>query len=172
MNAVEIEEAISALAELPSDGGAFPFAFLEAFGKANYALFDRKGRALADLQAGFRKHLAPGDLPFTLAAEIDGAFAGMVSLIACDEPERSDLAPWLAALWVAPEHRKSGLGAALVTEIEQRAAVLGIARIYLSARSAIAPFYEKRGWRAIDHDIGPAKLVIMERVILEGVIPA
>lgn len=51
MNAVEIEEAISALAELPFDGGAFPFAFLEAFGKANYALFDRKGRALAVLEA-------------------------------------------------------------------------------------------------------------------------
>jgi len=32
MNAVEIEEAISALAELPFDGGAFPYAFLEAFG--------------------------------------------------------------------------------------------------------------------------------------------
>lgn len=32
MNAVEIEEAISALAELPFDGGEFPYAFLEAFG--------------------------------------------------------------------------------------------------------------------------------------------
>src|SRR5688572_24777724 len=32
MNAVEIEEAISALAEQPFDGGEFPFAFLEAFG--------------------------------------------------------------------------------------------------------------------------------------------
>lgn len=32
MNAVEIEEAISALAELPFDGSEFPFAFLQAFG--------------------------------------------------------------------------------------------------------------------------------------------
>lgn len=32
MNAVEIEEAISALAEQPFDGGEFPFAFLQAFG--------------------------------------------------------------------------------------------------------------------------------------------
>ena len=32
MNAVEIEEAISALAELPFDGDEFPFAFLLAFG--------------------------------------------------------------------------------------------------------------------------------------------
>ena len=32
MNAVEIEEAISALAELPFDAEEFPFAFLLAFG--------------------------------------------------------------------------------------------------------------------------------------------
>ena len=32
MNAVEIEEAISALAELPFDATEFPFAFLQAFG--------------------------------------------------------------------------------------------------------------------------------------------
>ena len=32
MNAVEIEEAISALAQRPFDPDEFPFAFLEAFG--------------------------------------------------------------------------------------------------------------------------------------------
>ncbi|MEA5421231.1 DNA methyltransferase [Spirulina sp. CCNP1310] len=32
MNAVEIEEAVSRLAEAPFDGGEFPYAFLEAFG--------------------------------------------------------------------------------------------------------------------------------------------
>ena len=32
MNAVEIEEAISALAQQPFDRDEFPFAFLEAFG--------------------------------------------------------------------------------------------------------------------------------------------
>ena len=32
MNAVEIEEAVSALAEAAFDAAEFPFAFLEAFG--------------------------------------------------------------------------------------------------------------------------------------------
>ncbi len=32
MNAVEIEEAVSALAAAPFDAGEFPYAFLEAFG--------------------------------------------------------------------------------------------------------------------------------------------
>jgi hypothetical protein len=38
MNAVEIEEAISALAERPFDAGEFPFAFLEAFGNKETTL--------------------------------------------------------------------------------------------------------------------------------------
>jgi GNAT superfamily N-acetyltransferase len=145
---------------------------LDAVAAAIWLTFwQRKGSLLADLQAGFRKHLAPGEMPFTLTAEVEGAFAGTVSLIACDEPVyveqsgRSDLTPWLAALWVAPEHRRSGIGAALVTEIERRAAALGTSRLYLSARPGVAPFYEKRGWQAIDRDIGPAQLVIMERVL-------
>lgn len=33
MNAVEIEEAISALAEQPFDAAEFPYASLEAFGR-------------------------------------------------------------------------------------------------------------------------------------------
>jgi hypothetical protein len=32
MNAVEIEEAVSKLAEAPFDAGTFPFDFLQAFG--------------------------------------------------------------------------------------------------------------------------------------------
>ena len=38
MNAVEIEEAISALAEQPFDAAEFPFAFLQAFGNKETTL--------------------------------------------------------------------------------------------------------------------------------------
>lgn len=38
MNAVEIEEAISALAEKPFDAADFPYAFLEAFGRKETTL--------------------------------------------------------------------------------------------------------------------------------------
>lgn len=43
MNAIEIEEAISTLAEQPFDAAEFPFAFLEAFG--NKATTIRKLRS-------------------------------------------------------------------------------------------------------------------------------
>ncbi|WP_290815313.1 GNAT family N-acetyltransferase [Ferrovibrio sp.] len=135
------------------------------------AFWQHKGTPLAALQAGFRRHLAAGALPFTLAAEADGTFAGTVSLIACDEPDyvavsgRTDMVPWLAALWVEPQHRRAGLGAALVTEIERRAAALGIARLYLSALPPAQVFYEKRGWQAIDRDINADGLGIFARVL-------
>ena len=38
MNAVEIEEAVSALAELPFNAEEFPFAFLAAFGNKEVTL--------------------------------------------------------------------------------------------------------------------------------------
>jgi hypothetical protein len=38
MNAVEIEEAVSKLAELPFDAATFPYAFLEAFGNKETTL--------------------------------------------------------------------------------------------------------------------------------------
>ena len=52
MNAVEIEEAISKLAEQPFDAATFPFAFLEAFGN--------KETTLKRLQSG---HSNQSDLP-------------------------------------------------------------------------------------------------------------
>ncbi len=45
MNAVEIEEAVSILAEAPFDGESFPFAFLEAFGNKETTLKKLKSGA-------------------------------------------------------------------------------------------------------------------------------
>jgi len=76
MNAVEIEEAISALAEQPFDGSAFPFAFLQAFGNKETTI--RKLRAGAsnssDLGGVLQRnhiHIAvcpPGEVTKTLSA--------------------------------------------------------------------------------------------------------
>ena len=57
MNAVEIEEAISALAEQPFDGGEFPFAFLQAFGNKDATIKRLRAGATntSDLPAAFSK---------------------------------------------------------------------------------------------------------------------
>jgi hypothetical protein len=76
MNAVEIEEAISALAERPFEAGEFPFAFLQAFGNKETTLKRlRKGESNRSDLGGVLQtnniHLAvaaPGEVTKTLAA--------------------------------------------------------------------------------------------------------
>ena len=48
MNAVEIEEAVSQLAEKPFEPESFPFAFLEAFGN--------KATTISRLKSGATNH--------------------------------------------------------------------------------------------------------------------
>jgi hypothetical protein len=76
MNAVEIEEAISALAEQPFDPEEFPFAFLQAFGNKETTLKRlRKGESnKSDLRGVLQTNnihigvAAPGEVTKTLAA--------------------------------------------------------------------------------------------------------
>ena len=76
MNVVEIEEAISALAELPFDGGEFPFAFLQAFGNKETTIKKLRAGVSNSSDVGGvlqRNHIhiataAPGEVTKTLAA--------------------------------------------------------------------------------------------------------
>jgi hypothetical protein len=51
MNAVEIEEAVSRLAEAPFDQEDFPFAFLEAFGNKETTLKRLKSKSSSSNQS-------------------------------------------------------------------------------------------------------------------------
>src|SRR5438270_12680461 len=76
MNAVEIEQAVSALAEQPFDAAEFPFVFLQAFGNKETTL--RRLRAGASNKSDLggvlqtnHVHIAvaaPGEVTKTLAA--------------------------------------------------------------------------------------------------------
>ena len=76
MNAVEIEEAISVLAEQPFDPEEFPFAFLQAFGNKETTLKRlRKGESNKSNLGGVLQtnniHIAvaaPGEVTRTIAA--------------------------------------------------------------------------------------------------------
>lgn len=76
MNAVEIEEAVSGLAELPFDAAEFPFAFLEAFGRKPTELkrLRKGGTNKSDLNGVLQRNnihiktCAQGEVTQTLAA--------------------------------------------------------------------------------------------------------
>ncbi|MBB3973369.1 class I SAM-dependent DNA methyltransferase [Hansschlegelia beijingensis] len=75
MNAVEIEEAVSALARQPFDADEFPYAFLQAFGRKDVELKRLRKNNTSDVVGGVLRrdsiHIAvaaPGEVGATLAA--------------------------------------------------------------------------------------------------------
>lgn len=95
MNAVEIEEAISALAEKPFDPQEFPFAFLEAFGA--------KATTIKRLRNGA-----------TNRSDIGGVLqTSNIHIKVCDEGEVSTT---LAALRDSPATRKARAKFILATD--------------------------------------------------------
>jgi len=116
--------------------------------------------AIADLT---RKSLGLQPLPFCLVAHTDDMFHGTVSVILSDQAARPVYTPWIAALWVDPEARRHGIGAALVAEAVLRTISLGIPRVYLATRLQSRAFYEKRGWITREEHVGDDNLTILTR---------
>ena len=78
---------------------------------------------------------ADGSLPLTLIAHDDRQLLGSVSLIMDDLPGWSQCNPWLASFFVAPPHRRRGIGAALLRAALSRLATSPCARVYLFTES-------------------------------------
>src|ERR1019366_9122233 len=83
--------------------------------------------------------------------------------ITADLSERPQLSPWVAAVWVEPQARRRGVGAALVDRAALDCFALGIERAYLCARRERAGFYQRLGWTPIERDVGPFPLDVFIR---------
>lgn len=93
--------------------------------------------------ASLRTRMGAGGL---LLAEQDGQLIGMVLY----RPEEDQL--YLGRLAVLPAFRQRGIGSLLIAAVEQRACTLGLARVGLAVRVALADqraSYERRGYRVI-----------------------
>ena len=75
---------------------------------------------------------------------------GTASLIACDEETRPHYTPWIAAVWVEPDHRGQGIGAALIEKAADFAFRGGAGRVYLLAGPHRRSFYEGLGWSVLE----------------------
>jgi predicted N-acetyltransferase YhbS len=81
-----------------------------------------------------------------LLAECDGKPAGLCLFVRAEIDAKHDLTPWLAALFVAPEFRRRGIGEALVRAIEDHARQVGTTTLHLYTLEAEA-FYARLGWQ-------------------------
>lgn len=84
-----------------------------------------------------------------LIAKRDGVPVGTCLLVQSEIDPNHAVTPWLAGLFVAPEHRKRNVGAVLVSAIEHHAPERGFLRLYLHTVDAVS-YCEKLGWYVLD----------------------
>ncbi|MFW6335840.1 MAG: GNAT family N-acetyltransferase, partial [Phycisphaeraceae bacterium] len=77
-----------------------------------------------------------------------------------DDEARPHLRPWLAALLVAPTHRRQGIGSALVRELQRHTRRLGEPVMYLGTDQPA--FYERLG--ALRHERTSPTMWVMKLV--------
>ncbi len=115
-----------------------------------------RAETFAVLEASYEKELRSLELfasdpahGVALVAKLGGEPIGTCLLVESEIEPNHDVSPWLAGLFVVPEHRRCGAGATLVHAIEDEARARGVSRLYLYT-SAAAGFYARLGWVVLD----------------------
>lgn len=110
---------------------------------------DQPQEHLAKTEAAFRACLHRDRLPLMLVAHEAGEIRGAVGLLERSVHSRPQWGPWLGALYVFAEHRRAGIGSALIAAAERRAQQLGIHTLFAGTETAVGLF-RRRDWTAID----------------------
>lgn len=113
------------------------------------------GETVDSLNGLLRAHLTYDRLPLTLVASVELCPVGTATLLDHDvgTDQWPEISPWLAALYVVPEHRHRGIGAALVDAVTAKAAALGVEALYLLTIGREG-FYARLGWEVADRSGG------------------
>lgn len=91
----------------------------------------------------------PGLPRVWMSVDEQGRPTGTASLVADDElPDAPEPGPWLAAVWVHPDHRRHGDGTGLVAAATETARALGHATLNLYTHDAVG-WYERAGWSIV-----------------------
>ncbi|MBN8751329.1 MAG: GNAT family N-acetyltransferase [Variovorax sp.] len=110
------------------------------------------GQTLEERTARIRGKMNVDRVPIAFVAlGEEGRIVGTASLI-FDDLEGDPRNPWLASVFVRPEHRKKGIASALVRTVEDAARRLGYSRLYLFTSSAPA-LYAGLGWQALEQRV-------------------
>ncbi|RYB06139.1 GNAT family N-acetyltransferase [Lichenibacterium ramalinae] len=119
-----------------------------------------KGHALAPIAAFTRTCLADAPIPSALVAHDATGFLGSALVIASDLSIRPQYTPWVAAVWVDPQHRNANVGSGLVRAGAEAAKRSGFATAYLCAMPHNHAFYERLGWSIVETDVDGEGLAV------------
>jgi len=130
------------------------------------ALFEAAGISQAMLEAILAERAVTDAIPVTMVALRDGALIGTGSIKLAEPGTRPGLSPWLAGIFIKPDERGSGVGAAIVGALEAHAARLGISAMYLSV-GKVPGFYARLGWSVVDRvdSYGVKEVTLMTKAL-------
>ena len=110
----------------------------------------RPGDSVENRISILRERSGRTELPITFVASSGTDLLGSAMLIASDMGTHPELSPWLAGVFVAPAHRRAGVGRALVDHVVGKATELGFRVLYLYTPTA-QDFFLRLGWHIIEH---------------------
>ena len=118
-------------------------------------------RTLDERAERLQSHLGGRRMPTTVVAVEGESLLGSASLIENDLPTRTDLSPWLASVFVPEEHRRRGIGSALVRRIVEEAGALGYEKLYLFTMDQ-ERLYAALGWKTFERAVyNEVEIVLM-----------
>jgi GNAT superfamily N-acetyltransferase len=124
------------------------------------AWWEPKGVPLSFIETLVQQNLTAEPIPFALVAHEGETFFGTASVIASDCEQRPEYTPWVAAVWVEPEHRGKGIGSALVRAAAGQAHALGFDPVHLCALPPMHGFYERLGFRLLEEGVTASGLAV------------
>lgn len=95
-----------------------------------------------------KRYLCDEPIPSTFVAVDSGDVLGSAAIIEHDMDTRMEYSPWLASVYVAPEHREKGIGSKLVSYIMSFAKKNNTNNLYLFTPDK-EQFYKRLGWNTI-----------------------
>lgn len=83
--------------------------------------------------------------PMAFVAIVDNECVGTVSIFKNDLKTQEALTPWLASLYVSPQHRGQGIGYKLIKHVQEVVKALGYEAVYLRTEHT-SEYYKSLGW--------------------------
>lgn len=109
------------------------------------------GETLAMRVQRMQAYLGDAFVPSMFVCKFGDVLAGSSAVVECDMVDRMQLSPWLASVFVAPEFRRRGIGAALVKHVVEATRQAGFSRMYLYTPDE-ERFYQALGWSTLSRE--------------------
>lgn len=109
------------------------------------------GQSYEDRIKKMQAYLNDDFVPSTWFAEDKGTLLGSAAIIESDMETHPEFTPWMASVFVAPEHRRKGIGSELVKHVVAEAKHAGYKTLYLFTPDQQA-LYASLGWQELQND--------------------